>query len=131
MLGCDLIDEEFDIDKIAATNSGLEQDGVFYCCPTICSTPSEFVEHNLRVFSQAMEQKAAPGVFRVHLDTDWFDSINSLLIRGFENCSLEDNLILYLKCWDLLAFAGWHSKNDICRCKTEHLTIDLPEYLQL
>jgi len=68
MLGHSLSDEDLDIDKIAEINSGLEQHGVLYWCPTVCSTPPEVVEHNLRVINQAMEQKAAPGIYRVHLE---------------------------------------------------------------
>ena len=68
MLGHNLSNENLDIDKIAAINSGLEQHGVLRWCPTICSTPSEVVDHNLRVINQAVEQNAAPGIYCVHLE---------------------------------------------------------------
>jgi N-acetylglucosamine-6-phosphate deacetylase len=68
MLGHDLSDENLDIDKIAAINSGLEQHGVLRWCPTICSTASENVDHNLRVINEAVERKAAPGIHRIHME---------------------------------------------------------------
>ncbi len=68
MLGYGLSEENLDIDRIAAINDGLEKHGVLRWCPTICSNTAEIVERNLRIVNQAVERKAAPGIYCIHLE---------------------------------------------------------------
>lgn len=68
MLGHDLSEEDLDIEKIAAINDGLEKHGVLHWCPTVCSNTAEIVERNLGIINQAIQQRAAPGIYCIHLE---------------------------------------------------------------
>ena len=68
MLGHDLSEEDLDIEKMAAINDGLEKHGVLHWCPTVCSNTAEIVERNLGIINQAIQQRAAPGIYCIHLE---------------------------------------------------------------
>ncbi|MGM0365546.1 MAG: N-acetylglucosamine-6-phosphate deacetylase [Actinomycetota bacterium] len=75
MIGHYLSSDDLDTNKVLDIDRELEKRGILFWCPTICSQEPAIVAKNLKIINKAIEQKAARGIFGIHLEGHYISDL--------------------------------------------------------